>query len=209
MNEEREVAAVLAGEVQAPLSQIRENTRQLSRILKDNDALRRVDIINSAIDKIEAVINARADKMPVFLEDLICDVIDEYHVKDNKRVEFVVETTGDELYVYAGYSKLCILFFNILKNAVEAVGDKGSVITRIRREGEYALVSVTDNGGGIDESIAAVIDRPYVSSKGSRGLGLTICRSIVDEYKGTLTMENTTGGCRVCVYLKLYKEKQK
>ncbi len=215
MRGEKEAAAALAHEVKNPLALIRANVELIGTAIKGKSEEKYIELIYREIDRINAVISgyvtskAGDDNAVIFLEDLLCDVIDEYHVTDNKRVEFIIEATGDDLCVMASYSKLCILFFNILKNAVEAVEDKGSIITRIERAGEFAQITVADNGSGIDESLAAVIGKPFVSSKKEgMGLGLAICKKIVDEYNGSLTMENLTeGGCRVTVCLKCYREK--
>lgn len=212
MDFDREAAAVLAHEVKNPLSLIRANMDLIKDRFKGSKEEKYVELIYREIDRINAVVSdyaaKRDERSIVFLEDLLCDVIDEYHVTDNKRVEFIIEAAGGDICVSASYSKLCILFFNILKNAVEAVEDKGSILTRIERSGDYAVISVTDNGKGIDESIAAVAGRPYVSDKeNGMGLGLVICKKIAAEYGGGIGLENMPeGDCRVTVTLKAYTE---
>ncbi len=213
MRGEKEAAAALAHEVKNPLALIRANIDLISEKFKGSSEEKYIELIYREIDRINAVISGYAaqkdESSLVFLDDLLCDVIDEYHVTDNKAVEFIIEASGDDICVMASYSKLCILFFNILKNAVEAVDNKGSIITSIERQGEFAVVSIADNGKGIDESIAAVIGRPFVSSKeDGMGLGVAISRKIAAEYEGDITLENKTeGGCKVTVRLKAYTEK--
>ncbi len=211
MRDERELA--IAHEVKNPLALIRDNMDLINPLLKDKEEEKYIKLIYKELDRINAVLDSYLqpgrDLSVIFLEDLICDVIDEYHITEDKRVEFIIEATGEDLCVLASYSKLCILFFNLFKNAVEAVEDKGSIIARIDREGNMARVTIEDNGRGIDDSLRAVIGKPFVTSKsGGMGLGLTICRKIIDEYNGKLSLENSDGGgCRVGVKLKLYKMK--
>jgi C4-dicarboxylate-specific signal transduction histidine kinase len=108
----------------------------------------------------------------------------------------------------ASYSKLCILFFNILKNAVEAVEDKGSIVTTLDKQGDMAVITVTDNGKGIDESLYGAVDQPFVTDKADgMGLGLTISKKIASEYQGNISIENIKPhGCRVTILLKTYQE---
>lgn len=200
MNGEKEAAAALAHEVKNPLALIRANVDNLKPQINDSDGKRCIELIYREIDRINSVITGFASQTEeteiIFLEDLLCDVIDEYHISEqDKEVEFVIETTDEDIAVKASYGKLCILFFNVLKNAVEAVGKKGSIVTEIDREGDFAVVRVTDNGSGIDESLAAVIGRPFVSGKeGGMGLGVAICKKIAGEYGGSVTLKNAEGG---------------
>ena len=213
MKGEKEAAAALAHEVKNPLALIRANVDNIKPQIKDSSGRRCIELIYREIDRINSVITGFAARKEeteiIFLEDLLCDVIDEYHISEkDKEVEFVIETTDEDIAVRASYSKLCILFFNVFKNAVEAVGKKGSIVTEIVKDGDFALVTVTDNGCGIDESIAAVIGRPFVSCKeGGMGLGVAICKKIAAEYGGSVTLENAeNGGCRVTIRLRCAEE---
>jgi signal transduction histidine kinase len=206
---EKEAAAALAHEVKNPLALIRANVDLIKQELTDSESKRCVELIYREIERIDSVLTGyalqRSEKEIVFLEDLLCDVIDEYHVTGKgKSVEFVIESSGEEICVEGSYSKLCILFFNILKNAVEAVGEEGLIRTEITMDGDYAVISVKDNGPGLNESVAAVIGRPFVSDKaGGMGLGLAICKKIAAEYDGCVTLENADdGGCRAVIRLR-------
>jgi signal transduction histidine kinase len=206
---EAEAAAALAHEVKNPLSLIRANVDLIRCELTDSESKRCVELIYREIDRINTVLTdyarQRDNREIVFLEDLLCDVIDEYHITGRgKSVEFVIESSGEDICVEGSYSKLCILFFNILKNAVEAVGEKGVIKTELSCDGELAKISVTDNGGGIDENIAAVVGKPFVSGKeGGMGLGIAICKKIAADYDGDVTLENVRdGGCKAVVRLK-------
>lgn len=209
---ENEAAAALAHEVINPLSLIRANLDVVSGAVRGSKEEKCIELIYREVERINSVLSGfaakREDSCVIYIEDLLCDVIEEYHIVAGKNVQFVIEVSGENICVAASYSKLCILFFNILKNAVEAVGSNGSICTCIYKESEFAVVSIEDNGTGIDESIAAVIGRPFVTSKADgMGLGLLICKKITEEYEGSITMQNgDRGGCVVTIKLPLYME---
>lgn len=213
MGVEKEAAAALAHEVKNPLALIRANVDNIKPCITDDEGQKCIELIYREIDRINTVITGYAMQKEetelIFIEDLLCDVIDEYHISEkDKRVEFVIEIDQEDIAIRGNYSKLCILFFNVFKNAVEAVGKRGSIVTEIEKEGDFAVIRVTDNGCGIDDSIAETVGRPFVSGKeGGMGLGVAICKKIAAEYGGSVTLENAEkGGCRVTIKLRCAEE---
>ncbi|MGH6611799.1 MAG: PAS domain-containing sensor histidine kinase [Burkholderiaceae bacterium] len=90
------------------------------------------------------------------------------------------------------------LILNLLKNAVDAMDE--ATVRRIdlivRRQDEMAEFSVIDRGCGISELQLANLFQPFFSTKAEgMGMGLNICRSIVEFHHGRLTVErNPEGG---------------
>jgi signal transduction histidine kinase len=61
-----------------------------------------------------------------------------------------------------------------------------------RAEGQQAVIQISDNGIGLDDSVAAF--EPFVTTKPEgMGLGLAICRSIVAAHDGALSAERNVG----------------
>ena len=87
------------------------------------------------------------------------------------------------------------VFLNLLNNAVDAMGGQGEVVLTIRRAGEGVAVTIADNGPGISESKVRDIFEPFFSTKGGNhaGLGLAICREIMQNLGGGIEVESRPG----------------
>jgi chemotaxis family two-component system sensor kinase Cph1 len=72
-------------------------------------------------------------------------------------------------------------------------------ISAIPRAPESWVISVTDNGPGIESSFAERAFRPFkkLSNKGGAGMGLTICRSIMKMHAGDIWAEPRSGGAEI------------
>jgi PAS domain S-box-containing protein len=89
---------------------------------------------------------------------------------------------------------------NLLSNAASALGDREGerrVILRTARDEHGVRVSVIDNGPGLPEALSEVIfDRFYSTRPDGLGLGLAICRSIVEQHDGKIWVEpSARDGC--------------
>ncbi len=87
------------------------------------------------------------------------------------------------------------VFLNLLNNAVDALGGQGEVVLTIRRAGEGVAVAIADNGPGIGEERLRDVFEPFYSSKGGNhaGLGLAICREIMQGLGGDIEVESRPG----------------
>jgi signal transduction histidine kinase len=92
------------------------------------------------------------------------------------------------------------VFLNLLLNAFDAIGRDGNVILHIAEDAQScAVVTVADSGPGIPQAVRDRLFEPFVSTKQSgTGLGLTICRRIVEDHGGRI--EATDGRARGAVF---------
>ncbi len=107
--------------------------------------------------------------------------------------------------VFGDEEKLGQVFLNIMLNAIQAVGGKGTITMKTafhpnRRQVEAAFI---DNGPGIPEEYRKRIFDPFFTTRdGGTGLGLSISFAIVQLHNGTIVAEpNTGGGTRISVML--------
>ena len=98
------------------------------------------------------------------------------------------------------------VFLNLLRNAMESMEDS------LRREltvstapvpGNLIAVRVSDTGSGIDPTVMEKLFQPFVTTKKQgMGVGLSICRTIIEAHGGQLSVETNPGeGTTFCVTL--------
>ena len=116
-----------------------------------------------------------------------------------------IETHFDDLpRVVCEASEVSQAVLNILINAAQAIGDvvkssgaKGRIIVRTRRDGDLAIISISDSGGGIPKHLQARIFDPFFTTKDvgkGTGQGLTFARTtVVERHGGELIVESEGG----------------
>ena len=93
-------------------------------------------------------------------------------------------------------SELNQVWTNILDNAVDAMGGKGEITIRTRREGTSAIVEIQDNGPGIPLEIQKRVFEPFFTTKPpglGTGLGLHIAYTVVNNHAGRLDLTSQPG----------------
>jgi two-component system nitrogen regulation sensor histidine kinase NtrY len=94
---------------------------------------------------------------------------------------------------------------NLLQNAVDAVGMREGahkISLQISRQGDEAVISVTDDGVGLPETDRARLTEPYVTHKPKgTGLGLAIVRKIMEDHGGRLELDAAPDSPGACVKL--------
>lgn len=98
--------------------------------------------------------------------------------------------------ILAKAEELQQVFFNVVRNAIQAISGRGRVDIRTASHERWVSVTVQDDGPGIAaENLKRVFD-PFFTTKGpdqGEGLGLYIVRQIVTRYRGTIEVENAAG----------------
>ncbi len=128
--------------------------------------------------------------------------IDEKNIVINK--EF-----GEPMEMYVDPSRIKDALLNILKNAVQAIGNNGTVTIRIYKKHDACVFEIRDTGPGIsEEDLPFIFDPFYTTKKFGTGLGLTITHRIIEEHEGSIAVESKKGAGSVFrVLIPLKKEK--
>lgn len=107
-------------------------------------------------------------------------------------------------------SELNQVWTNLIDNAIDAMGEKGTLTLRTSRQKDSAVVEVIDNGRGIPPQVQRRMFEPFFTTKGpgkGTGLGLDIARRIVKtRHKGNIRFESEPGKTSFEVWLPLGAE---
>ncbi|HUR59865.1 MAG TPA: ATP-binding protein, partial [Opitutaceae bacterium] len=102
--------------------------------------------------------------------------------------------------------RLSRLFYNLLNNAVDEMADGGKIFLRFTLEEKELRVEVEDTGKGIAPEIAQSLFKPFTTHGKAHGtgLGLTICKKIVEDHGGRIWVKSEAGkGATFCFTLPL------
>jgi nitrogen fixation/metabolism regulation signal transduction histidine kinase len=92
-------------------------------------------------------------------------------------------------------SQLEQVMINLLKNAAESGSPPDAIAVSVREQSEGFSVEVADRGSGLAENVLRDALLPFYSTKATgTGLGLTLCREIVEAHGGRLSIANRAGG---------------
>jgi signal transduction histidine kinase len=110
-------------------------------------------------------------------------------VADADGVRCRVAAAPDPFPVQADPDQLAQVLVNLATNAVQAMEGKGDFRVEACREGDWDVIVVRDSGPGVRDDVRAEIFEPLVTTKtNGTGLGLTICRQIVEAHGGTIDL---------------------
>jgi PAS domain S-box-containing protein len=184
---------LLSEELEGPLN---ETQREFLRhIHRDSEHL--LGLINDVLDlsRIESG-GIRLHTESLSLRDAILEAVSgiKSHA-DAKSVDLHIEDPGN-LRVVADSARLRQILYNLLSNAVKFTAAGGSVTLAAKANGTVARITVADTGIGMSrEQQVQIFDRFYqVSNKtGGAGLGLAICKQLVEIQGGSISVESELG----------------
>jgi two-component system, LuxR family, sensor kinase FixL len=209
LNELGQMASALAHEVNQPLTAISNYLSGARRLLaagnldSTRQAIERVaeqaERAAQIVQRLRAFVRKgeterTAEDLPQTVQEAIALALVGVGQGIKLNVNFAAEATD----VVIDKVQIQQVLFNLMRNAVEAMD------TSPRREltiatavvGEMAEISVVDTGPGLPKSVRANLFQPFVTTKAhGMGVGLSICRAIVEAHGGELHAEETaTGG---------------
>ena len=203
----REMAKQVAHEIKNPLTPMKLHLQHLQMAMGRNDESLKEKIANISQILIEQIdqLSRMADefssfaKMPVAiletctLHEVLISCINLF--KSQHDLTIIYPARHKETLVHIDKDQMKRVFTNILKNSQQAVKDNETCIIEVdtKVENGYITVSFKDNGKGIEESVRDRVFTPNFSTKNSgMGLGLAMCRKIVEQVEGSITFTSET-----------------
>jgi heavy metal sensor kinase len=210
----RRFTADAAHELRTPLAVMRNAAEVALRVPRDAEQYRRV--LEELLEEIERLSRlaeqllflCRGDAglvprvcQAVAVDDLLHEVAEHMRVVAGENGQAITLDLAAPCPVAGDPDQLRRLVFNLLDNAIKYTAAGGTITVKSRRLGEQVQVVVGDDGKGIAaEHIPHIFDRFYRvdpargrEATGGIGLGLAICRSIVDAHGGTIDVESAVG----------------
>ena len=170
-----------------------EDLREYLQLIR-NEAFRCKQITNGLLDFSRARAGRHA---PVFIADVVelaARLIQ--HQRRGARVEVRAAAEDAQLQVTGDEGQLQQAVITLAENAIDAMPRGGTLTLRARREGQTAVVEVSDTGVGIPEENLPKIFDPFFTTKEvgrGTGLGLAVCYGIVTEHGGRISVESAVG----------------
>jgi signal transduction histidine kinase len=208
LNDLGEMASALAHELNQPLSAASNYMKAAQRFMAGDDRSQALSAIVKAeaqFDRTKAIIQrirgfagrAHAARTKEDIGAVIAEVIDLAKVDpQHKGVALTVALDGELPWVEIDKVQIQQVLLNLLRNAFEATaGREGRAVSvGARQRAAMVEVSVRDNGPGLAPEIAEHLFQPFHTTKeGGMGVGLSICRGIVEAHGGEMWSEPGDG----------------
>ncbi|MGH7496432.1 MAG: PAS domain S-box protein [bacterium] len=213
------MAARIAHEINNPLGGIRTSFRLLSRAVPEHHRhFEYVELIEKEIDRIAQIVRQMLDlhrpqhesPQSFRLAQTVAEVTTLLRPKAaERRIHVDQDSERAQALVTLPENMLRQILHNVILNAIEASPEGGQVRIQAETQAERLLVTVIDHGHGIPDEIKLRIFEPFFTTKsksatGGMGLGLSICKSLIEVLHGTIAFENNVGEgttCRIAIRL--------
>jgi len=209
------IAATVAHEVKNPLAMIRVNVDYLALCDTEKKYEKNYQIIRKELNKTNEMLLGFINLIrplgqlneTIGTRDLTQKVVEDFLASYQNQVAIQVDAHDEELYITGNSHLFSQVVSNTIKNAIEAVPGEGGIINiLLQKRGIMLYMAFKDNGPGIDNDTLAKIKEGSIctTKQFGSGLGLVLCKKIIEAHKGEYHIGNTPeGGCIVEITIPL------
>ncbi|MGC2236155.1 MAG: ATP-binding protein [Pyrinomonadaceae bacterium] len=100
-----------------------------------------------------------------------------------KNIKVTKDFPNEEIFIDCDESQIGLAILNILKNAYQAMGNRGELEVRVKKvDNSQVKIEIVDNGKGISDDIKAIMFNPNITNKeGGTGLGLSMSKYVIEN----------------------------
>jgi signal transduction histidine kinase len=203
------LAAGVAHEIGNPLNSLNIHLQLMERKLRElapeqrQELKESIDVARAEINRLDSIVSqflrAIRPTHPHLKPENVNHIVDEavrFFAPEIKDRDIVVEQElrSDLPLLQLDRDQMKQAFYNVIKNSLEAMKQRGILRIRTNKDDSHVLISFTDTGGGISADNLSRVFEPYFSTKtAGTGLGLLIVRRIVREHGGELSIQSDEG----------------
>jgi len=165
----------------------------------NQELIRYLEGVRSGILRMEEILSTLLEfsrSTPSALEQATLNKIVEDAVEvmegraDESNVTVVCRLNAPDIALARG-SSLFQVFCNLIKNAIDAMGDGGTLTITTRRADADVVITFEDTGVGLPPDIDKIFEPFYTTKEPGKGtgLGLAVCRELIEKYAGTITAQ--------------------
>ncbi len=214
-----EMGAMLAHEIRNPLAGIKGYAQIIGKRPAEERNAGFARRIVAEVLRLESLVNdllayAGNDSYPmtpVDLHELILYTVSLIRQEaDLQHVSIGIEC-GWDMRIFGNRDRLGQVLLNLMKNAVQAMPEGGSLLIVGNAAGKNVIIKVSDSGEGISaENLTRIFDPFFTTKARGTGIGLALCKKIVEEHNGKMKVESAVGkGTSVSVILPKIRPKKK